>query len=220
MTCNEARSNSTTEPNALAAAFVAEGVPTGVSAPYRLPKTYLMLMNSGFYQSILALHRKRPSYAAYVARKAMQAQDVNHLGRYHVPVKNSIEGLGLIVYDNGQTDGLDMQQFCYPVTDKIPHRYGTVNYQDTWVFGRDLDIIRLENRLLSSHETSNILWLSGKKSVGKSMLLSYLTWWWALTKFIQTSVSIDLGQCLNDFGGVLGTIRKRASASWTGRDVC
>jgi hypothetical protein len=86
---------------------------------------------------------------------------------------------------------------------KTPRRFGSVNYQDAWLFGRDLDIMRLENKLLSRPETSNILWLTGKKSVRKSMLLSYLTYWWALSKFIQTSVYIDLGQCLDNFGGAL-----------------
>ncbi|KIW00882.1 uncharacterized protein PV09_07635 [Verruconis gallopava] len=203
LTCNEARINSTTPSTRLAAAFVAENIPIVASAPFRLPKIYLMLMSSAFYQSILLLHRKGPSYAAHVARKAMQSQDIDHLGRYHIPVRNTIEGVGLIVYDNGNTDGLDARRFCYPTTEKTPRRFGSVNYQDVWLFGRDLDVMRLENQLLSNPDTSNILWLTGKRSVGKSALLSYLTFWWALTKFVETSVYIDLGQCLDSFDGVL-----------------
>ena len=133
----------------------------------------------------------------------MQTQDIKHFGRYHIPVKNTLEGLGLIVYDNGKTDKLDIQQYCYPNTEKTPKRFGNVAYQDAWLFGRDLDMMRLENRLLSRPETSNIQWLAGKKSVGKSQFLSHLTYWWALSKFIQTSVYIDLGQCLDTFGGML-----------------
>ena len=162
-----------------------------------------MLMSSGFYQSILALHRKGPTYAGHVTRKAMQTQDIKHFGRYHIPVQNTLEGLGLIIYDNGKTDKLDIQQYCYPNTEKTPKRFGSVAYQDAWLFGRDLDMMRLENELLSKPETSNVLWLTGKKSVGKSQFLSHLTYWWALSKFIQSSVYIDLGQCLDNFGGVL-----------------
>jgi hypothetical protein len=203
LTCNEARVGSDTTTTDLAIPFVAEGIPVVISSPYRLPKIYLMLTSSGFYQSILALHRKGPSYAAHLARKALQTQEVNHRGRYHIPVKNTLEGLSVIVYDNGATDKLDITQFCYPNTDKTPKRFGNTAYQDAWLFGRDLDMMRLENKLLSKPESSNILWMTGKKSVGKSMLLGHLTYWWALSKFIATSVYIDLGQCLDDFAGVL-----------------
>ena len=164
LTCNEAAKSHVGNKHRLVSAFVAEKIPVVITAPYRFPKLFVMLTMNGYYQSLIAYHQKGPTHAAHFTRKVLQTQQTERKGRYHIPVSTTAEGLGLIVYDNGKLDSHDMQQYCYAAGDNMLKRFGSP-YEDIWAFGRDMDIMRVEHRLLE-RKYFNILWLRGRKSVG------------------------------------------------------
>jgi hypothetical protein len=58
------------------------------------------------------------------------------------------------------------------------------------VFGRDLDILRIELQLLEKKST-NIMLLRGMAGIGKTTLLQYLSDWWKETGFIEDAIVVD-----------------------------
>lgn len=72
-------------------------------------------------------------------------------------------------------------------------------------FGRDLDIMTIEKRLLQH----NMLLLRGMGGTGKSTLLDYLAWWWEKTGFVKRSFYFGYDERAFTLEQILFSLAKR-----------
>ena len=62
------------------------------------------------------------------------------------------------------------------------------------LFGRDGDMLRLENLLLGR---SNAVTIHGPGGIGKTYFLHHLSSWWEMTGLVMTTLTLDLSSCSN-----------------------
>jgi tetratricopeptide (TPR) repeat protein len=72
-------------------------------------------------------------------------------------------------------------------------------------FGRDLDIMAIEKRLLNH----NMLLLRGMGGTGKTTLLDYLAWWWEKTGFVNKSFYFGYDKTAYTLEQILFVMAKR-----------
>jgi tetratricopeptide (TPR) repeat protein len=157
---------------------VAMGYTVTVSAAERLIKTlYGQLLNGA--ELAVAVRRARQDLYADKSRRAYYGQRIE-LEDWLLPVlyRHHDQKLPLREFTREeQTAYYDLQQARYTRQEQTAYRHPVYGF-----FGRDLDILHIETRLLSRR---NLLLVRGMGGAGKTTLLHHLGDWWQTTHLVD-----------------------------------
>ena len=81
-------------------------------------------------------------------------------------------------------------------------------------FGRDLDVLEIERRLLLR---GNLLLVQGMGGAGKSTLLHHLGWWWQKTRFVEQVFYFGYDQKAWHLQEIIGAIGEQLALPLSGR---
>lgn len=206
--CNSAD----TSGESVALTLINYGVSSVVAMSYQFLADATSLFMSGFYRSLLvdmssfaiAAHKGRKQLLDHKLRESSYNCQVP-LEDYIIPVLYEREGACSL--DWGKLKGKSSKLLKHV---DAPKR----------VVGRELDILRLEVRLLTD---SNVLLVTGRRGVGelsgenllvkmeadiwnftgKTTLLKHVGWWWGTTSLIERFHYIDLSESNDSFSQFL-----------------
>ncbi len=166
----------------LAQQLVAAGVPAAVGMAYSvtvsaaeraMPVLYGQLAQGA--DPVAALHAARQALRDDPVRNAYYDQDLD-LEDWVLPVGFSQQPVPLRLRPMNEAEEAAFYQRQADTGDEPVTEYGFV--------GRDLDIQAAEWRLLTGHESNELL-VQGMAGAGKSTFLAHLGWWWQRTGLVS-----------------------------------
>ncbi|KAL8824802.1 MAG: hypothetical protein Q9191_004813, partial [Dirinaria sp. TL-2023a] len=181
--------------------IVESGVSMAVGMRYQISESAAEIFTQTFYRSLLsrnlsiteAMHTARLSMRIYQKRKTKFNTEVDVLDVITPILVSRVKHENQKVYEEDLTPPLPLQQ------------------SDSNLYGREKDILFLENALVNS----NVLLLKGRAGTGKTHLMQHLSPWWKSTGFVKDSVIIDCStmETFNAFNLQLAIVRAFAPTS-------
>ena len=165
--------NTATE-TSLGSRLLASGAQLVIAMGYSVTVSAARIFMTRFYEELLA--GREPSSAIRAARLELH-RDKARRAAYNKEI--DLEDWMLpVIYQNAPPRFLFTAAApgAAPPTPRYSHPKPLYGF-----FGRDLDVLEIERRLLLR---SNLLLVQGMGGAGKSTLLHHLGWWWQKTRFV------------------------------------
>ncbi|AOS83873.1 hypothetical protein BIU88_06735 [Chlorobaculum limnaeum] len=172
--CQSGKQVGATE-TSLGSRLLQSGAQLVIAMGYSVTVSAARLFMTRFYQELLA--GREPATAIRSARLEL-FRDKARKGAYNREI--DLEDWMLpVIYQNTPVQfrfsaAAPRAAFAMPRYPKPATAYG--------FFGRDLDVLEIERRLL---KRGNLLLVQGMGGAGKSTLLHHLGWWWQKTRFVE-----------------------------------
>ena len=194
----------------LASIVVDGGVQAAIAMPFKFTSSAAQIFCNAFYRRLSLIPGPHDILSALmVSRWALESMNIRK-GRFGIDVVLP-DWIVPVMYLNRysvteflpwrKTSGQlykmlsDMELFIdsegvLPFTEEVVNRA-----QDSFLYGREYEILELEWLLLDNPET-NIIHLTGLPGVGKSRLVKFLISWWKRSCFVENALYLSCKDCL------------------------
>ena len=202
--CQSAKQISQRGETSLGSKLMEAGIQAVLGMSYSITVSAAQILMEGVYEQLFAHH----SLPEAVSKGQRQLFKQKRRKAYFNQTVDLEDWLLPVIYQNRPVkfnlrDFTPQEEEAYfqkrELTHKISHR---PVYE---FFGRDLDIMTIEKRLLQH----NMLLLRGMGGTGKSTLLDYLCWWWEKTGFVEQSFYFGYDEKAFTLEQILFSLAKR-----------
>jgi tetratricopeptide (TPR) repeat protein len=202
--CQSAKQISQPGETSLGSKLMEAGIQAVLAVSYSITVSAAITLMEGIYQHLFdhhtlpeAINRGRRQLHKQKERKAYFNQTID-LEDWLLPVFYQNRPV-----DFNLRDFTPQEEEAYYQKRELRHK---ITHQPVYgFFGRDLDIMAIEKRLLSN----NMLLLRGMGGTGKSTLLDYLGWWWEKTGFVEQSFYFGYDETAFTLEQILFLLAKR-----------